>query len=506
MWTLRARLLASIVLGFGLAFLAACQDITVYDSATCDGEVNQGEDTVDSLFDADGDGFFDGANPGCQETYAVEDLDCDDGDAEVHPGASELACNGVDDDCDPGTVDDVDVDGDGAGECDDCDDADGSNTPGGTEVCDGADNDCNGVADFGGFSEADGDSDGSLDCDDCDDADGSNTPGGTEVCDGADNDCNGVADLPGELEDLDCDSAVACADCDDEDARVLPGAAEVCDGLDTDCDPSTAAGGALGETDGDGDGVFPCAGDCADGDSSAYGADYATEVLEASPLAYWRLGDPTNACLAADQLGALPLENIGVDFGTTGALVNDPDTAVTMPAPVDANDHRYLVYDGLPLSTQAVSVEFWIRTSVIHTTAFSYAIMGQSNELTIVFDEVASHFVYVDSAPKRPNFPIADGQWHHVVQTWQASDGQVEIWVDGLVAWSAIVAVGGTLDPGGCMVLGAEQDSRCGGFDTGQALQGDLDEVALYTRVLDPAEILLHYEVGAGIDTGVGCP
>jgi hypothetical protein len=38
--------------------------------------------------DADGDG------------WTVEAGDCDDGDTDVHPGADERACNGVDDDCD----------------------------------------------------------------------------------------------------------------------------------------------------------------------------------------------------------------------------------------------------------------------------------------------------------------------------------------------------------------------------------------------------------------------
>jgi len=53
---------------------------------------------------------------------------------------------------------------------------------------------------FKGLAEAvggdvDADSDGSLSCADCDDNDPANTPGGTEICDGQDNDCNGLADF-----------------------------------------------------------------------------------------------------------------------------------------------------------------------------------------------------------------------------------------------------------------------------------------------------------------------
>lgn len=111
-----------------------------------------GSDSGSGPVDADGDGFF-------------ED-DCDDADAEVHPGAFER-CNEVDDDCD-GLVDEgdgsyIDGDGDGFGgrlmtTCDapeehvtsaaggDCDDEDPAIYPGAEDPeCDQVDQDCDGL-------------------------------------------------------------------------------------------------------------------------------------------------------------------------------------------------------------------------------------------------------------------------------------------------------------------------------------------------------------------------
>jgi len=279
----------------------------------CDDSVD--EDAIDAepfYRDRDEDGWGDSEDwsTACAEPsgYVAQVGDCDDTNSAMNPDATEL-CNGFDDDCDGDTDGDdatdpdtwyADADSDGYGDaasptiaCDapsgtvsnasDCDDSDPLAHPGAVEICDDADNDCNGEIDESSavdattwYADTDGDGHGDADpatvaCDqptafvaddsDCDDGDASVSPVATEVCNGQDDDCDGTSDeddaVDATIWTLDADGdgygdegtslvQTACEapsgyadnarDCDDSDGAVNPGAIEVCNGLDDDCD------------------------------------------------------------------------------------------------------------------------------------------------------------------------------------------------------------------------------------------------------------------------------
>ena len=228
-----------------------------------------------ALFDEDGSpsdiGALGGLNLAGDEDgdgYSTLSNDCDDGDSTVYPFAPEL-CDGVDNDCDGLADQGFDADSDGVTVCDgDCDDSDPLVMPGAVEICDGDDENCDGNIDEG----FDADADGVSSCTgDCDDTDATVAPGMPELCGGGDEDCDGQVD---EGFDADLDGVSSCAgDCDDAEPASAPGLPEVCDVLDNDCDGLVDEG-----LDADGDSVTPCGGDCDDQDATVSPA--AVEICD----------------------------------------------------------------------------------------------------------------------------------------------------------------------------------------------------------------------------------
>ncbi len=276
----------------------------------CDGLVDDADSPVSGRLnwyqDVDGDGFGNAVVmlASCDQPlgYVSDNTDCNDLDERFYPGADESDCADENDyNCD-GSVGFADADGDGYAACEDCDDSVATSNPLGIEVCDGADNNCDGTTDENDavdastwYADADADGYGDADTsteacdapsgyvaddDDCDDSVADTHPEAVETCDGTDNDCDGLVDSDDPdvsgttvfYADADADGhggqqfpVSACEapsgyvessdDCDDLDAASYPGAAEICDDADNDCDSDVDEGvGTTWYEDSDSDG------------------------------------------------------------------------------------------------------------------------------------------------------------------------------------------------------------------------------------------------------------
>jgi hypothetical protein len=332
--------------------------------------------------DGDSDGFG-GGQPTreCEAPpFAVrEGGDCDDGRADVFPGAAE-ACDEADQDCD-GSVDEElptetwyrDLDGDGFGnpssaregcapedrettDSSDCDDGDELAFPGADEVCDGEDDDCDGVPDEEAtdtttwYGDYDGDGFGDASApmpaceqpdgavtgsEDCDDADAASFPGALEVCDGEDDDCDGNEDgcvVRGDAWPILAGVAILG---DSEDLRIGEAVRSVGD-VDGDGDDDLAATSFLGTGSGNAVHVFagPLSGTLAPSDA------WLTLSSTATPLGtLLTTAEDVDGSGRDDLVVASPSDPAASDLGGVVHLLLDVsatttlDEAVTWTAP-----------------------------------------------------------------------------------------------------------------------------------------------------------------------------
>lgn len=205
--------------------------------------------------------------------------------------------------------------------------------------------------------------------------------------------------------------------------------------------------------------------------------------LTSGALTLWQLDEGTG-CVAADGVSGLN-GSLGPACPANGpqwSTGHDGGSALTF----DGVDDRVTVANAASLASPAgLTLSAWIRhpSNTYYRAIFDARDAG--NDGYDLYIEPGSRLLMrVNDATLTGQRVVADGDWHHVVGTWDGSE--LRLYVDGVLDASAAIA-GTSLDVASDLLLGQN-------FATvDYVLDGDLSRASMWDRGLSAVEVLDLY-------------
>ncbi len=226
---------------------------------------------------------------------------------------------------------------------------------------------------------------------------------------------------------------------------------------------------------------------------------YSNMVMSFNPAAYWRLNEtnqPPSAGTAAN-LGFLGTDGDGSYTGSpawvAGALVGSPDTAAGFNG---ASSVNVPFTPSLSLSPP-FTIEAWVKATVSQTPGnFACALacgeFASPRSGWLIYQSATGwNFRMYDQNDLNTSLNIetggapVPGVWYHVAAVYDGTTGF--IYVNGVGISANPPDFVPNVD--GPLTIGIRSDNAF-------AFNGDVDEVAVYTAALSPADILAHYQNG----------
>lgn len=229
------------------------------------------------------------------------------------------------------------------------------------------------------------------------------------------------------------------------------------------------------------------------------GSNYAEAVMDDGASLYWRLGGSA-AQGGNDLVGNNDaVVRSGVTSNSTGALSSEPGPSFNF----NGTTSGYLNSTNNMKVGQQYSTELWFRT----TTTLGGKLIGFGNSTTGSSTAYDRHiYMRNDGRLVYGTFPgitstvtsaasYRDGAWHHAVAS-QGWDG-MKLFVDGQLVGSNPDVV--SQDYIGFWRVGGDNLNSWPNRPTSNYIAGQIDEVAVYNRVLTAQEVSEHYLMGTGV-------
>jgi hypothetical protein len=222
-------------------------------------------------------------------------------------------------------------------------------------------------------------------------------------------------------------------------------------------------------------------------------AAYRTEVLDDSPLGYYRLGEPSGSLMLDDS----PNERHGTYaggplLGAAGAVVNDTamNTNATGYGVVPDNS----VFD---FTTGPFTIELFAKREGTVGTLGDGIIGKGSGGVLMMMDTAGilelskrDEGALVKSSIALPN----DAAWHHIVAQYQQGS-TAKMWIDGIDRSTAVNTTR-------TLVANSSDLVFAGIAEGDRVFHGHLDEIAFYSSILSSGRIAAHYTARVNPEVG----
>lgn len=229
---------------------------------------------------------------------------------------------------------------------------------------------------------------------------------------------------------------------------------------------------------------------------------YASTVLGDSPLLDYRLAEPTGSPFAADSSPSANPANYNnsvTTFGVAGAIPGDPATGVSDNGGDAVAYNQTVPANNLPAANLPRSVVVWVKLGDNNCryawgygsggTAQGFGVYVCPNSIDVVGNS--------DDEVFGTTHTMTDGSWHQIVVTFDGTN--VTGYVDGVNL--------GTQQPATTLNTPVDTNLYIGGGpnDAGNRWYGSLDDMAVFSTVLSPAQVTALFTAsGYSVPTAPG--
>lgn len=206
-------------------------------------------------------------------------------------------------------------------------------------------------------------------------------------------------------------------------------------------------------------------------------------------------------CSYTGEAGEVIDQNDNFNADSNGESLTSDEGLINNALDLTANDSS----DWIEVPSNAVhglddfSVAVWLKTSVNKAQQQIFHALGANtndDELEIFLQNSNTINIKVrdNSEELTSNIGLIDDNWHHLVVT--RVDEYVCLYIDGVRQQCRSGVDNGVLsvNHSNAVVIGQEQDSYGGSFETRQDFEGQLDEFKIYASALSVSEITLLYQ------------